>query len=226
MNLTLYHGSEYIVKTPQHGKGSRNNDYGRGFYCTKEIDLAKEWACSRDVDGYANSYQMETDGLRVLHLNDGNYNILNWLAILANNRTYWEKSTISEEAKNYLKENFLVDLTGYDIIIGYRANDSYFSFAQSFVSNALSLRQLSEAMRLGKLGEQTVLKSQKAFSRLLFTGAEKADRETWFSRKTERDREARKAYRRQIRERTNANDLFMLDIMREGIKNGDARLFL
>ncbi|MCC8140362.1 MAG: DUF3990 domain-containing protein, partial [Lachnospiraceae bacterium] len=59
MNLTLYHGSENIVRTPQYGKGSRNNDYGRGFYCTEEIELAKEWACSRDADGYANIYQLE-----------------------------------------------------------------------------------------------------------------------------------------------------------------------
>ncbi|MCD8249297.1 MAG: DUF3990 domain-containing protein [Lachnospiraceae bacterium] len=226
MNLTLYHGSENIVRTPQYGKGSRNNDYGRGFYCTEEIELAKEWACSRDADGYANIYQLETDDLRILHLNDGKYNILNWLALLAENRTYWEKNTVSEDAKKYLKKNFLIDLTGYDIIIGYRANDSYFSFAQSFAANALSLRQLSEAMRLGKLGEQIVLKSQKAFSQIHFTDAQKADRETYFSRKMERDREARRAYRKQIRNQTNTNDLFMLDIMREGIKDGDARLFL
>ncbi|MCC8162246.1 MAG: DUF3990 domain-containing protein [Lachnospiraceae bacterium] len=226
MNLTLYHGSEYIIETPQYGKGSRNNDYGQGFYCTEAIELAKEWACSRNEDGYANIYQLETDGLRILHLNDGKYNILNWLALLAENRTYWEKNTVSEDAKKYLKNNFLIDLTGYDIIIGYRANDSYFSFAQSFVANTLSLRQLSEAMRLGRLGEQTVLKSQKAFSRIHFTDAQKADRETCFSRKMDRDREARRTYRRQVRRQTNTNDLFMLDIMREGIKNGDARLFL
>lgn len=122
MGTILYHGSENLIEKPQFGKGSLHNDYGRGFYCTENIELAKE------------------------------YNILNWLAILADNRTYWQNGSIAEEAKKYIKEHFLLDISGYDVIIGYRADDSYFSFAQDFVSGLISLQKLSEAMRLGKLG--------------------------------------------------------------------------
>ncbi|MBR2627880.1 MAG: DUF3990 domain-containing protein, partial [Peptococcaceae bacterium] len=39
-------------------------------------------------------------------------------------------------------------------MIGYRADDSYFSFANAFLNNTLSLRQLEKAMMLGKHGEQ------------------------------------------------------------------------
>ena len=42
------------------------------------------------------------------------------------------------------------------MIIGYRADDSYFSFANAFLNNTLSLEQLKEAMYLGKLGEQVI----------------------------------------------------------------------
>lgn len=224
--LILYHGSDHIISEPQYGKGSARNDYGRGFYCTESEELAKEWACSKGGDGYANAYQMDLEGLNILRLNAPEYNILNWLAVLTSNRTYWEKSSISETAKDYLKENFLIDLTGYDVIIGYRADDSYFSFAQSFAANTISLRQLSEAMRLGKLGEQVVLKSREAFARLSFMGARKADGSEYFAKKTERDRNARQEYRKRVREQASTEDLYMLDIMREGIKNGDARLFL
>lgn len=108
--------------------------------------------------------------------------------------------------------------------MGYRADDSYFSFAQDFVSNTISLKQLSEAMRLGELGEQIVLKSKKAFQTIQFLGAEAVSKEEYFPKKMSRDRDARREYRKNRRDNINVNDLFMLDIMREGIKNGDSRL--
>ena len=158
MERTLYHGSQIILEKPEYGKGARNNDYGRGFYCTEEIELAKEWACAKQTNGYANIYKLDLEGFRVLNLNSSKYHILNWLALLADNRTYWQNGSIAEEGKRYLKEHFLLDISEYDVIIGYRADDSYFSFAQDFVAGTISLQKLSEAMRLGKLGEQIVLK--------------------------------------------------------------------
>lgn len=222
--MTLYHGSENIIEAPEFGKGARNNDYGKGFYCTENIELAREWACAKNKSGYVNVYEFDLTGLKVLNLNDGQYHILNWLAILADNRTYWQRGSIAEEAKEYIKTHFLLDVSPYDVIIGYRADDSYFSFAQDFVSGLISFQKLSEAMRLGKLGEQIVLKSEKAFQQLKFIGYEVADAEEYYIKKTEREREARKEYRRNKKGNANINDLFMLDIMREGIQNGDARL--
>ena len=132
---------------------------------------------------------------------------------------------ISNECEcSHLQQHFLVDLTPYDVIIGYRADDSYFTFAQDFVAGAISLAKLSEAMRLGKLGEQIVLKSDRAYERLRFIGAEKADAKTWYEKKTIRDREARRAYRSTRKATDNVRGLYMLDIMREGIRNGDPRL--
>ena len=89
MERTLYHGSQIILEKPEYGKGARNNDYGRGFYCTEEIEPAREWACAKQTNGYVNQYKLNLEGLQVLNLNNGKYNILNWLALLAANRTYW-----------------------------------------------------------------------------------------------------------------------------------------
>lgn len=222
--IRLYHGSEYIIDTPQYGIGSLRNDYGQGFYCTEHIELAKEWACTHGTDGYANIYDLDLTGLNILELNRPPLNVLNWLALLADNRTYWEKNSISEDAKNYLKENFLIDIKPYDIIIGYRADDSYFTFAKNFVANTISLQQLSEAMILGKLGNQIVLKSREAFEQLTFVGAESAPAGIYYDLKMKRDKEARSEFRNSVRKRSNRNDLFMLDIMREEIKDGDQRL--
>ena len=44
MVKTLYHGSKDIIEHPRYGAGKPYNDYGRGFYCTESLDLAKEWA--------------------------------------------------------------------------------------------------------------------------------------------------------------------------------------
>ena len=222
--MRLYHGSENIIEKPVYGKDARYNDYGKGFYCTENIELAKEWACAKQKNGYANIYDLDLSELNVLNLNSGSYNILNWLAILADNRTYWQNGSIAEPAKNYIKENFLPDISTYDVIIGYRADDSYFSFAQDYVSGVISLQKLAQAMRLGKLGEQIVLKSPKAFAQIQFAGYENADAEEYYIKKNEREREARRQYRRNKKEKADVNELFILDIMREEIKNGDARL--
>ena len=49
--------------------------------------------------------------------------------------------------------------------------------------------------------------------------------EEYYMKKVLREREARREYRRARKKATGLHELFMLDIMREGIKNGDTRLF-
>ena len=222
--MLVYHGSEHIVEHPVFHGGKRTNDYGYGFYTTESIELAKEWACARNTDGFANCYELDMEGLSVLNLNEPDYSILNWLAVLTRYRSYWQSGSLAEEAKTYLQEHFFIDLSPYDIVIGYRADDSYFSFAQDFVAGAISLRKLSEAMRLGKLGEQIVLKSEKSYGHIRFRKAEEAEAKDWYDKKALRDREARRAYRRSKVTVEGLAELYMLDIMREGITNGDARL--
>lgn len=192
--ITLYHGSEKIIKKPVYGAGKRYNDYGRGFYCTQELDLAKEWAVSEERDGYANEYRMNMVGLDVLDLCKNDFCILHWLAILLQNRVFDIQSDFGEEARHYLIENFDVEYQKYDVIIGYRADDSYFSFAQDFLNNAISLRKLSSAMYLGKLGRQTVLKSEQAFAQITFQQALLAENKKWMPQKMARDSRARQEY--------------------------------
>ena len=224
MKEIISHGSEKIIEMPEYGKGALNNDYGRGFYCTRNMELAKEWACGRGSGGYANKYELDPDGLSIIDLNADPYSILNWLAVLTRHRTYWQDGSISEEAKDYLQKNFCVDMAEYDIIMGYRADDSYFTFAQDFISNVIPLGKLKTAMHLGELGVEVVLKSRRAFESIRFQGYEEAEPEIYYAKKSERDIRARKAYRSEKSSDDLINDIYMIDIMREGMKNGDARI--
>ncbi len=222
--MILYHGSEKIIEFPTYGKGNKNNDYGRGFYCTESEELAKEWACAKNNNGFANKYELDMSDLKVLYLNSDEYILLNWLALLAENRTYWENSAVSETAKKYIAEHFTIDVSDYDVIVGYRADDSYFSFAQDFVAGAISYRQLGEAMRLGKLGEQIVLMSAKAFEKIKYIASSSADASVYYKKKKERDKAARREYRKTKQDGVVPDDLLVMDIVREEMKQDDERL--
>ena len=219
----LYHGSPDVIGQPVFGKGKLYNDYGRGFYCTEHIELAKEWACTEGVDGYVNQYEIDTAGMRILDLSSGKYTILHWLALLVEYRNLRLSTPIMKRGAEWLREHFLIDLSGYDIIIGYRADDSYFSFARAFLNNQISLKQLSYAMELGKLGEQFVLKSEKAFEEIRFVSYLPVDNRIYYTKRKARDSEARTSYFSAM-EQEDAEGLYMRDLIREEVKADDARL--
>lgn len=222
--LTIYHGSKDIIEKPYYHGGKAANDYGFGFYCTENLELAKEWACSNnEVNGFANKYSIDTSGLKILDLTNIKYSILNWIAILLKHRNFDLTSEISKQAKEYLIKYFYINLSEYDIVIGYRADDSYFSFARDFINNTISIRQLNQAMELGQLGKQVVIISKLAFNKLHFEGFETANRLEYFTKRKARDEKARKDYLKGIRNSHNiTNDLFVIDIIRRGLKDGDS----
>ena len=220
--ITLYHGSEQIVEAPAFGLGKHNNDFGLGFYCTESEALAKEWAVSSLRDGFANRYTLDTEYLRVLHLNSPNYTILNWIAVLVEHRLFSIKTPVARRAKQYLIDNFGVNVNAYDLITGYRADDSYFDYAESFLHNGISVEQLARAMQLGKLGEQIVLKSKFAFSRIQVEGFDVAEKEEFYILRKARDDEANGLYIEMLEEESDG--LYIQDIIRGGITNDDSRI--
>lgn len=220
--LTLYHGSEQIVEEPVFGKGRENNDFGLGLYCTESPELAKEWAVSSLRNGFSNRYTLDTEFLKVLNLNSPDFTILNWIAVLVEHRLFSIKTPVANRAKRYLIDNFGVNVNAYDLITGYRADDSYFDYAESFLNNGISVEQLARAMRLGKLGEQIVIKSKFAFSKLRYEGFDIAEKEQYYVLRKARDDEANHLYFKLLEEESDG--LYIQDIMRGGIKNDDPRI--
>ena len=220
--LTIYHGSKQIVEVPTFGSGRKNNDFGPGFYCTENSDLAKEWAVSSLRNGFSNRYTLDTEYLNILRLNSPDYTILNWIAVLVEHRLFSIRTPVARRAKQYLIEHFVINVNVFDLIIGYRADDSYFDFAEAFLNNAITVEQLSRAMLLGKLGEQIVVKSKFAYSRLQYEGFEIAEKETYYVLRKARNDEAGQKYLDILEEESDG--LYIRDIIRGGIVNDDPRI--
>ncbi|MDR0220979.1 MAG: DUF3990 domain-containing protein, partial [Lachnospiraceae bacterium] len=64
-----------------------------------------------------------------------------------------------------------------------------------------------------------------AFALLQYIRSEAADGEVYFAKRHSRDRQAREQYlQRERKSARQRDDIFMLDILREEMKHGDARL--
>lgn len=212
--MILYHGSDKQITFPTFGAENPRNDYGLGFYCTESIELAKEWACQKNTDEFANQYELDSQDLNILDLSQDNFSLLHWLTILMQNRIFAPKSPIGYQNLQFLTEHFKLDYQSYDVIYGYRANDSYFSFASDFLENIIPIQSLASSMKLGSLGLQIVLKSPKAFSRLRFIKAEKAEKEKYYTQYKERDTTARKAHRESLRNLKPSESIYLIDLVR------------
>ena len=221
--MKIYHGSPMEIPKPLLSKGKPNNDYGRGFYCTEDVEMAREWACKgKEPPGFANAYELFADDLSVLNLSAPEYTILNWIAVLLANRTFALDSDIALEVRDYLIANFMPPVLESDVVIGYRADDSYFSYADSFVNNALSVRRLDEALHLGRLGMQVALRTERAFENLTYLGSEQVSWDEYHPRYVARDSDARSQWRTAVKKGGRASDdIFAIDIIRRNLRHGD-----
>ena len=219
--MILFHGSTEIVEKPVFGYGRADNDYGIGFYCTEDRLLASEWACLSSRGGFVNTYEIDLNKLKVLDLSE--MNVVSWIALLINNRSVRYSSPIEKKSADYLMTHFLPDTSSFDVICGYRADDSYFSYARAFLSNTISIQQLCESLRLGDLGKQICLKSKKSFSAIRFKSYEPVDGEVFYPKRVERDTKARRAYYKLL-EKDIMDGVFVRDIVREEMKADDLRI--
>lgn len=220
--ITLFHGSPVVVERPIYGFGADKNDFGRGFYCTEIEQPAKEWAAPSDKEiGYCNEYRLDMSGLKVLNLHDSQYNLLNWVALLFKYRDFPTHSFEAKANVEYLVEQFGVKLEGYDVIVGPRADDSYFAWAKEFAADMISIEQLERAMSYGNLGDQIVIISEKAFDQISFVQAIEAE-PRYYHLRMERNAKADMRYAREKMEKPRGKyDLIASDIREGGFVNED-----
>ena len=171
--MIFYYGADRLVLKPEFNKGNPSNDYGLGFYLTKDKELARLWATQYENGGYLIDYDVDINGLNILHLETiENKDVLTWLSLLISHRFSFEERRDNLQNIQWLEKNYPINIENYDVIIGYRADDSYFAYSRDFIRNDLSLEILKDAMKLGKLGTQFVLMSKKAFDHIKYVKSE------------------------------------------------------
>lgn len=163
--MILYHGSQNKMIHPIYGLGEDKHDYGRGFYLTAKIELAKEWAVCRpdQSNGWVHKYELETDDLRILDFQQ--LNVLSWLAELMKHREASDSKRYRMLAAKFI-EKYGIDTDGYDVIKGWRADASYFYIAKAFVRDEIDVDILEELLFMGDLGIQYCIKSEKGYANL------------------------------------------------------------
>ena len=163
--ITLFHGTPDKIVKPIYGKGEEKHDYGRGFYLTESLDLAKEWAVCRpnETNGFVHQYEFDTDGLKILDFQEKG--VLAWLAELMKHRDAADSKRYRMLAKKFIAK-YGVNTEEYDVIKGWRANASYFYITKEFVRDNIDMDILEKLLSLGGLGIQYCIKSELAFSKL------------------------------------------------------------
>ena len=218
--MIFFHGSNAIIDKPVQFGSATDNDYGPSFYVTLDNFNGKLWACKNEQVGFVNKYFLRNDlfdELEVLDLtNKDKYCVLSWLAILMHFRKVDERFLKLYENRIKWLEKYYIEVTNYDVIKGYRADDSYFKFPLAFISGNLSYERLCEVYKLGNLGIQYAFMSEKAIRGLKYLNSKECD-ESFVGKYKDIVVGATKKFNEILNEPINDNETFITDLM----KNND-----
>lgn len=208
------------MRSPSFGSGMPYNDFGLGFYCSEYPQYAAEWAAGPGRNGFVSEYSIDIDGLRIINLCSSQFTPLHWLGLLFSYRTFDLSSDTAYRAQEYLNKYFPVDQQSCDCIIGYRADNRCFMFAQDFLDSKLSYQSFRNALTSYDSNRQFVLKSNRAFDRVSFMGYTSAISDEVFPRGRSRELAAIK----KTKPSAGANDIFISTMIAEEVRPYDSRL--
>lgn len=190
--IRLYHGSPEESFVPKFGLGNDQHDYGRGFYLTADRELGREWAVGQRAagGGWLHVYEADLATLSVFDFSKAG--TLAWMAELMKHRAADDSPRYRRDASRFIAK-YGVDVSGYDVVTGWRADASFFFIARLFVQNQLDVSALEEMLSLGDLGIQYFFQSQRAFASLteIEDAKEPVPVELYKGRFDRRDQEAR-----------------------------------
>ena len=195
--FSVYHGTKDPDLKPDFSFNNCNNDYGKGFYTTPYPELGKEWAFAaytKGEKGYLYEYKIDVRDLNVLDLTQ--MDSMHWVAeLIANRNINTDNREALKDTIEAFKKKYKLDTTKYDVIIGYRADDSYFTYVEDFLAGNIYRETLEAALRNGNLGIQVFIKSKKAFELLQQVGDDPEEVPVEYKVNYEkRDKAARKKY--------------------------------
>ena len=150
--LILYHGSKKGITGDVAPISREECDFGRGFYMGTSTLQPLTLICNEDKPKF---YAVELDltGLKVLTVDVG----MDWAMLIAYHRKEMESA---KGTAVYEKYAHMAD--GYDVIIGYIANDRMYTELFRFFNKTLTDVALIHCLSALDLGKQYVAISEKA----------------------------------------------------------------
>lgn len=150
--ITLYHGSKSGIKGNISPISRDKCDFGKGFYMGTEKKQPLTLICNYDN---AKLYKLALDmtGLNVLDIEVG----IDWALLIAYNRG---KMEYARGTAIYERISKMAD--GYDVIVGFIANDRMFVVLDRFFNGEITDIALINSLSALKLGKQYVAITEKA----------------------------------------------------------------
>ena len=152
----LYHGSKNGIEGDIQPKSRERCDFGCGFYLGDKPDQPKGLISQRLKNKF---YEIDYDftGLNIKEFGESYIDKIDWALFIAYNR---EPELFKEY--NLLKDRYRAYNEGYDVIIGYIADDSMMTTLTDFFKGITSDKEMIDCLAHVKLGKQYVLKNKKA----------------------------------------------------------------
>jgi len=155
--MILYHGSDAKVEKPDLDLSRKSLDFGVGFYTTESRDQAVEFA--RKV--------MIRKGQKSQLVNVFDFN----LETARSNLDILQFATPDRLWLDYVHQNRKGVYTGksYDLVMGPVANDDVYATLIIYEQGILTVEQAIETLKIKKLYNQFVFKTEKALSFLKYS---------------------------------------------------------
>ena len=154
----LYHGSNIVVKEPLVSSSRKNLDFGPGFYTISDFNQAVSWAkrkskIENSKEAFVSCYELDTEKLNVLNINQLNIPNKLWLDYVAKNR----------------RGKF--ENIDYDLVIGPVANDDTFPTILLYIDGYIDADNAIKQLLPQKLKEQYTFKIKDSLTLLKFKKA-------------------------------------------------------
>lgn len=150
--LILYHGSKKGITGDVAPISREECDFGRGFYMGTSTLQPLTLICNEDKPKFY-AVKLDLTGLKALTVDVG----MDWAMLIAYHRKEMESA---KETAVYEKYAHMAD--GYDVIIGYIANDRMYTELFRFFNKTLTDVALIHCLSALDLGKQYVAISEKA----------------------------------------------------------------
>lgn len=154
--LVVYHGSKKGITGDITPSSRESCDFGKGFYLGTDPAQPLTLICDEEKP-ILYTMKLDLTGLKVLEVEMS----LEWAMLIAYYRGYMNEVKGSDIYKKYEK---MAD--GYDVIVGYIANDRMYRVMKSFFEKEITDVALIHSLSALDLGRQYVCKTQRACDQL------------------------------------------------------------